>query len=219
MKERDYSRAASAGEGKNLRHAGSGAVVKGTMCEQKVGASMNDQLNRASARRRILAAVIDLVILWIGGSVLAYIIVSLFGKNIEYQWQMDAWEGLVLMIFWLIYSSFEIITAASPAKMLLGMRIAYLDGRKAPLSLLVLRWSTKYLPQMLLIIYLLSFNGLVQLIASIMNAILLIGCLQMLDEEKRSWLDQWAHTSVVRKSDDSAGVLVTDTPLQQAKSP
>src|SRR5688572_4228720 len=98
--------------------------------------------NRTSAARRIVAAVVDLLFLWIGGSVGSYVAVSFFADHLE-PWQAEAWQGIVMACFWLLYGSFEVITAASPGKMILGLRIANADGSKAPRSVLMLRWSTK----------------------------------------------------------------------------
>jgi len=154
---------------------------------------------RAHPIRRILASIIDLVIFWIATLVIAVLVEPPLRARIQTEWRADYVLRLITIALWLLYSSLEMITAATPGKLLLGLRIARADGEAASTSMLLMRWSTKQLPCILTIFQLITFSPFLGAFASLMNGILWIGCLQMLDEDRRSWLDWWARTAVVRR--------------------
>jgi uncharacterized RDD family membrane protein YckC len=93
----------------------------------------------------------------------------------------------------LAYTSTEVWLGRSPGKMLLGLVIAYPDGQPADRWTLLLRWSTKYSAYLVGFIASLAFQPTaLSALAGFMNGIILVGCLQALDEDKRTWHDQWA---------------------------
>ena len=154
---------------------------------------------RAGSIRRILATVIDLVIFLIAWWLISILVEPPLRARIQTEWRADYVLSLITPALWLLYSSLEMIVAATPGKMLLGLRIARMDGEVAPASMLLMRWSTKQFPYILLIFQLITFSPFLRAFANLMNLILWIGCLQMLNEDRRSWLDLWAHTAVIRE--------------------
>ena|SRR5437660_9780500 len=91
------------------------------------------------------------------------------------------------------------IVAATPGKIFLNLRIACADGAEALASMLVMRWSTKQFSAILLVFRLITFSDFLAALASLTNLIVWVGCLQMLDEDRRSWLDKWPHTAVIKE--------------------
>ncbi len=153
---------------------------------------------RARPIRRILATVVDLLIFWIASWLISILVEPPLRARIQTEWRADYVLSLIMLALWLLYSSLEMIVAATPGKMLLGVRIARMDGEVAPASMLLMRWSTKQFPYILSIFQLITFSPFLGAFANLMNLILWIGCLQMLDEDRRSWLDWWARTAVIR---------------------
>src|SRR5689334_15342988 len=98
---------------------------------------------RARPIRRILASVIDLVIFGIATWLISILIAPPLRARIQTEWRADYVLSLITLALWLLYSSLEIITAATPGKIFLNLRIAQVDGAEAPTATLVLRWSTK----------------------------------------------------------------------------
>lgn len=154
---------------------------------------------RANAIRRILASVIDLVIFWIAAWLISILVEPPLRARIQTEWRADYVLSLITLALWLLYSSLEMIVAATPGKLVLGLRIARVDGKPAPASMLAMRWSTKQFPYILAIFQLITFSAFLGAFANLMNLILWLGCLQMLDEDRRSWLDWWASTAVIRE--------------------
>jgi uncharacterized RDD family membrane protein YckC len=154
--------------------------------------------NRANPIRRILATIIDLVIFLIASRLISILVEPPLRARIQTEWRADYVLSLIMFALLLLYSSLEMIVAATPGKMLLGLRIARADGESAPTSMLLMRWSTKQFPYILAIFQLITFSPFLGAFANLMNLILWIGCLQMLDEDRRSWLDWWARTAVIR---------------------
>src|SRR6266568_4590312 len=152
---------------------------------------------RARPIRRILATVVDLLIFWIASWLISILVEPPLRAWIQTEWRADYVLSLIMLALWLLYSSLEMIVAATPGKMLLGVRIARMDGEVAPASMLLMRWSTKQFPYILSIFQLITFSPFLGAFANLMNLILWIGCLQMLDEDRRSWLDWWARPAVI----------------------
>jgi uncharacterized RDD family membrane protein YckC len=154
---------------------------------------------RAHPMRRILASIIDVVIFLIAAWLISILVEPPLRARIQTEWRADLVLSIITIALWLLYSSLEMIVAATPGKMFLSLRIVGADGTEAPTSLLVMRWSSKQLPYILMLFRQLTLNGFLASLASLTNLILWIGCLQMLDENRRSWLDLWAHTAVIKE--------------------
>jgi uncharacterized RDD family membrane protein YckC len=154
---------------------------------------------RASPIRRILASLIDFFIFWIAAWSISLLIEPPLRARIQTEWRADYVLSLIMLALWLLYTSLEMIAAATPGKIFLRLRITQVDGTEAPTSMLVMRWSSKQLPYILMVFQMLTFSDFLGAVASLTNGIVWIGCLQMLDEDRRSWLDQWAHTAVIHE--------------------
>jgi uncharacterized RDD family membrane protein YckC len=146
-----------------------------------------------------LASIIDLGIFWIAAWLISLLIEPPLRARIQTEWRADYVLTIITLVLWLLYSSLEMIVAATPGKTFLSLRIARVDGVEAPTSMLVMRWSTKQLPYIIAVFQMLTFSDFLAALSSLTNLIVLIGCLQMLDEDRRSWLDQWAHTAVIKE--------------------
>ena len=114
-------------------------------------------------------------------------------------WMGEQLAAILLSVVVLGYSSFEVFKAATPGKMILGLVIATPRGAPADRWTLALRWSTKQAPLLLALAHVLTLDVLSQFLASLMNTIVLAGCLQALDEHKRAWHDEWAGTAVFHR--------------------
>jgi uncharacterized RDD family membrane protein YckC len=99
----------------------------------------------------------------------------------------------------LAYTSTEVWFAGTPAKLLLGMRIGAAAGGPADRWTLALRWSSKYFGSWLGLINAVTGDAGSYFLAGWMNTVVLTGCLQALDEYRRTWHDQWARTAVWRR--------------------
>jgi uncharacterized RDD family membrane protein YckC len=147
----------------------------------------------------MLASIIDLGIFLMAAWLISMLIEPALRARIQTEWRADYVLNIIMIALWLLYSSLEMIVAATPGKMFLSLRIVGVDGIEAPTSLLVMRWSSKHLPYILMVFQMLTFSDFLAAMASLTNGILWIGCLQMLDEDRRSWLDMWAHTAVIKE--------------------
>lgn len=156
-------------------------------------------MRRVGFWRRAVAAGIDWVAAMVVGWMLGLIPFYYFserGRADLGQRSLDLVATGVL----LAYASTEVWLRRSPGKMLLGLVIAYPDGQPADRWTLLLRWSTKFFGYLVGFFAILAFQPAgVAALAGFMNAVILLGCLQMLDEDKRAWHDQWSHTAVFRR--------------------
>ena len=159
----------------------------------------DESAQRSPPIRRILASIIDAVIFLIAAWLISILIEPPLRARIQTEWRADYVLSIIMIALWLLYSSLEMIVAATPGKLFLSLRIVGVDGNEAPTSLLVMRWSSKQLPFIFMLFAMLTFSDLLGSLANLTAMILWIGCLQMLDEDRRSWLDMWAHTAVIRE--------------------
>jgi uncharacterized RDD family membrane protein YckC len=145
-------------------------------------------MKRAGFWIRTLALAIDLA---------AYLVlVAVLAVTTRFSARTANW---VYCLAWLAYSSFEMVFAATPGKMLLRLRIANQDGSPASGWKLSLRWSTKQLPFILGLMLLISPVGLVRMLAGLMEYLLIIGCLFASTDLRLTWHDEWAYTAVYRR--------------------
>jgi len=154
---------------------------------------------RAGPIRRMLASVIDLGIFLMAAWLISMLIEPALRARIQTEWRADYVLNIIMIALWLLYSSLEMIVAATPVTLFLSLRIVGVDGNEAPTSQLVMRWSSKQMPFILMLFAMLTFSDLLGSLANLTIMILSIGCLQMLDEDRRSWLDMWAHTAVIKE--------------------
>jgi len=156
-------------------------------------------MRRVGFWRRAAALCVDLfvaVVLGWGLGLPPYVYFAGRGRTELAQYLLD----LIATATLLVYTSTEVWLRRSPGKMLVGLVIAYPDGAPADRWSLLLRWSTKFSAYLVGFVSILTFQPTaLAALGGFMNAIILVGCLQALDEDKRTWHDQWARTAVFRR--------------------
>jgi hypothetical protein len=154
---------------------------------------------RAGFWLRSLAAALDLLIGGLPALLLAGFTDWLLAPNDPLDPRNDYLLPLVFCLATLGYTSFEVFAAATPGKMLLRLVIATPGGARADRWTLGLRWSTKYAWLTFYTAHLVVHDPLTELTSTLMFWLVALGCLQALDEHKRTWHDEWAHTAVFRR--------------------
>jgi len=101
----------------------------------------------------------------------------------------------------LIYTATEVFFAATPGKLILKIRIGRNDCTKADKWRLVLRWSTKQLPLILLLMFIATNWPPFTLLRGLTVAVIFLGCFYAANDDRLSWHDQWAGTAVYRTRD------------------
>src|SRR5206468_78491 len=109
---------------------------------------------------------------------------------------------LILMIplIPLAYSTTEIFMAASPGKMVLGLRIGGATGTAAPPQQLALRWALKYSAQLLTLIIILTHLWSLSILSTLASLAIFVGCFFALGEKKQALHDMIAGTAVFRRA-------------------
>ncbi len=108
--------------------------------------------------------------------------------------------SLAMAVVYAIYLAPEILIAASPGKLVMGLRIRHEDGQPASFFQLLIRWAIKVLPYVcaalgpLLSIEILTFIG------SIGCIILWVGCFLVLGASCQAFHDGFTFTAVFKKS-------------------
>lgn len=92
-----------------------------------------NQLKPVGIPRRAIAAVLDLLILSIGLTVLLSILALIGGGDVALEGRTDdiGANFVLLFIYVVYYIAFELTIGTSPGKRLLGLRVARLDGQRA----------------------------------------------------------------------------------------
>ena len=172
-------------------------------------------MNRAGLFIRLAAQLIDVAILMVPIFGVAFFVEEIMGvaaSPVE-EARQDRIATLLAMPFVLGYTAFEVFTAATPGKMFLRLRIADRDGTPAPRSRLVLRWTTKYMPQIFALFEAATAIPAFRALYSLTSWVIFIGCLVVLRKSRLAWHDEWAGTSVVRLKRAEAGAF---EPILQA---
>jgi uncharacterized RDD family membrane protein YckC len=151
---------------------------------------------RAGFWIRLLATAIDIVaMLLIAGGVTAATTALLLATS--YSLPPSGMAAFIYAI-WLAYTSFEIWTAATPGKLVLQLRVRNSDCSAADFWRLFLRWSTKWSSLFLSFVFLLTAWPPLYLLSGFISGVVLIGCLFAANDDRLTWHDQWAQTSVCR---------------------
>ena len=98
----------------------------------------------------------------------------------------------------LVYSLLEVIKAASPGKMILGLRIRNADGSVANMNTLLTRWAAKNSASLINIVAALTGVALLYTVGTIAGLIIFIGCLFVLGAARQGFHDKLAHTAVYK---------------------
>jgi uncharacterized RDD family membrane protein YckC len=106
--------------------------------------------------------------------------------------------------FWtaiLIYTATEVFLAGTPGKRILRIKIGRNDCTSADKWRLGLRWSTKQLPLILLLLFIATNWLFFTILRGLTAAVVFFGCFYAANDDKLSWHDQWAGTAVYRTRD------------------
>ena len=153
-------------------------------------------MRRAGFWHRAAAAALDAVVLVLGAVAVAAL---LYLGGAPDEW-FDSAGGFVGTMLVLAYTSTEVWLAATPGKLLLGLRISTAEGGTAGRWSLALRWSAKYYGVFPVAMSAVTGNVAFEYLGGFMNNVVLVGCLQALGEDRRAWHDEWAVPAVVRRS-------------------
>ncbi len=146
---------------------------------------------------RALAAVIDAALVvpaMLGGVVAGQVFAG--GHSNE---NMERWAGIGSASVYLIYTLTEIAFAATPGKLLLGLRIHSADGREADRWRLFARWSTKQSGMICWLLFWIGGISGLRVVSGFMNFIVALGSLFASNDDKQAWHDQWCGSAVYRK--------------------
>jgi uncharacterized RDD family membrane protein YckC len=155
---------------------------------------------RAGFWIRALAAAIDLIIAGVAmlaASIAAGIPLALIDAPDS---QLDSLPMAAAYGVLLVYASLEIWLAATPGKLIFGLFIGTPTGGRAGRWTLALRWSSKYFSTLLAMAWAFTQDPLTYALSGWMNLVVITGCLQALDEHRRTWHDEWACTAVLRRA-------------------
>jgi uncharacterized RDD family membrane protein YckC len=165
---------------------------------------------RAGFWIRTLAAAIDIFAMFmIAGGVAAGMVLVESSYSIA--------EGVLVAIIyvaWLAYTFLEVWVAATPGKMVFGLRIRNADCSAADFWRLFLRWSTKWSWLFLSFMFLLTEWPPLYLLSGFISFIVIIGCFFAGNDDRLTWHDQWASTAVCYRPrvDRSFGAIVPPSP-------
>jgi len=152
-------------------------------------------VERAGFWRRVAATLLDVVAC---GLVMLIIVVGVSVAMSDAPGHRDDYvSGIVAVLVVLAYTSTEVWLAATPGKLALGMRIGTAAGAPAGRWTLALRWSSKHFGYLLSLVYAITNDPVSYSLSGFMNTVVMVGCLQALDEDRRTWHDEWAGTAVL----------------------
>jgi len=152
---------------------------------------------RAGFWVRTAATAIDVVAMMvIAGGVVAVTVAALSAAS--YSIADDGAAALMYAVC-LAYSSFELWTAATPGKMVFQLRVMNADCTPADFWRRFLRWSTKWCWLLLSILFLLTEWSPLYLLSGFISGLVVIGSFFAANDDRLSWLDQWARTAVCRR--------------------
>jgi len=103
------------------------------------------------------------------------------------------------IIGYFIYSIIEALTGASPAKMILGYKVANSDGSGGEISLYLKRWAVKNASSVFSMLALVTGAIILQPLGSIIGFVVFLGCFLALGEEKQALHDKVAKTAIFNK--------------------
>ncbi len=108
--------------------------------------------------------------------------------------------GFIGTLVALFYSLMEIAYAATPGKMMLGIKIANADGTEAQTSRLTTRWFVKSgLSTSLSLLGMLTVSSLLSSLSTVIGIVIGLGCFMVLSATRQALHDRIAQTAVYRR--------------------
>ena len=140
---------------------------------------------------RLAAALIDALIAYFAGVAILF---ASYAAGVP--------QNVYDLMFWswvLLYSFTEVPWTATPGKRILGISIRDFDGTGICRWRRFSRWMAKWSP--IIFSLLLDVTGWLpfNLLGGFLSAVILVGCVAILNDDKRAWHDEWAGTAVFRK--------------------
>ena len=173
----------------------------------------NNNEKRVGFGPRFGAKLIDMVFIWIlaifvVGPVVATIAgagASTLGTD-EYEAAGAAIGGflvgyiLSIPITMMLYTLIEAFTGASPAKMVLGLKVGKEDGSSADIGDYMKRWAIYNSGSICTVIALLGLTFM-STIGSVCSLVVFIGCFFIFSETKQGFHGKFSQTAIFNKSD------------------
>ena len=153
--------------------------------------------HRAGFWIRTLAALLDLFAMTPVYFIATTVMLAVW-ERVGGRVRAEAIASAILLCGWLAYTSFEIWTAGTPGKLILRLRVKSADGTPADFWRKVLRWSTKQLPMISNLLFVLTAFGPFYLLSGFSSLVVLVGCLFAANDDHLTWHDQWSGTAVYR---------------------
>jgi uncharacterized RDD family membrane protein YckC len=104
-----------------------------------------------------------------------------------------------IIIGYFIYSIVEAFTGASPAKMMLGYKVANADGTGGDTSLYLKRWAIKNASSVFSMLTLVTGFILLKPLGSIIGFVMFLGCFLAIGVDKQALHDKIAKTAIYNK--------------------
>jgi len=165
-------------------------------------------MERVGFGARLGASIIDFIIICVvmlvvglltGASLLGGLMGA--GSSPDMADNMAVGLGGAMLVMWLIalaYSSLEIWRAATPGKMILGLRIKSEDGSAAATNVLTTRWALKNGSSILTMLAGLLGLAVLSTVGTVWGLIVLLGFLLTLGAARQALHDKIAKSAVYR---------------------
>ncbi len=144
---------------------------------------------------RLVAVLLDLILF-----LLAYAGTEMILLLIAPGYTTQRASSIAAAMIWLALTCSEVLAAASPGKLALGLRIARADGTVGDFWTLFLRWSSKHLWAICQLLFAVTSAPVFYMLGGFSGLVMTVGCLYASGDFKQAWHDQWARTAVFRKS-------------------
>jgi uncharacterized RDD family membrane protein YckC len=137
-------------------------------------------MDRIGFGKRVLAAIIDGVLIIVVGGVGA-LVISYF---------------VLLPVLSLLLLALEILRGTSPGKMVMGIQIKGQDGSTAPREVLLKRAALKYACSIFTLVAAITGLSVLRTLGSLVGFIVFLGCFMVLTADKQALHDRFAGTAV-----------------------
>jgi uncharacterized RDD family membrane protein YckC len=157
-------------------------------------------MNRAGFFVRLAAALLDGLFCVVPTAVVVGMLEYHLWSHLRWPERAVDYVGQAVLYFVILcYFLTEVVSARSPGKRVLRLRITRSDGSVADGWALFSRWLTKFGPWVVYLIAVLTlWPSPLMALAGFMQLVIVVGCFAVLGEQKRSFHDRWSGTAVYR---------------------